>query len=457
MDSNLIVDPSSTISHDQVLGTNTDCIKTHQLSSPTPHAAIRLPVEILRVVVELTMPPPLRFLNSTIISRDNRYSRYCTLLTLRNLVLVCKYWYDVGISLLYRRAVILRSEQLFILTRAVSRNHSLGKMIISLHLEWVLSVSQLATVSTAARSLFAVTPNLTQITLAPMMKRQPFLSLAFLRLLTLAQNTPSRTTDLHLRITRMLKYTLELMPAFTYLTTFHIDVILRENDELPTEHLHLPFLEELQITWNSSEHGIKVCSALAEILTLSSLRRLLLTSQALEDGMFFEPLLRKFGPGLHFISLVRPYIHDRYRVYYDFRRPIPLAPSLSMCPNLRHLVMDTCIPIQVPAHAHLTWVDLWAPRQCLDPGEQSAVTLVPHDERAKLPSLRGVRLLDMSLFSYSDARTPLLIPPYTVRSTESVVWSYPSLQLRHDSGLLYRQNLIDDDDVVLAQSLEQRL
>ncbi|KAG1717473.1 hypothetical protein EDB19DRAFT_1261080 [Suillus lakei] len=143
---------------------DTDCTKTHQVPSPSPHVATGLPVEILRVIMELSMPLPLRFLNSTIISRDNRYSRYCTLLTLRNLVLVCKYWYDVGISLLYRRAVILRSEQLFTLARAVSSNHSLGKMIISLHLEWFLSVLQLAMVSTAVRSLFAATPNLTQIT-----------------------------------------------------------------------------------------------------------------------------------------------------------------------------------------------------------------------------------------------------------------------------------------------------
>jgi len=107
-------------------------------------------------------------------------------------------------------------------------------------------------------------------------------------------------------------------------------------------------------------------------------------------------------------------------------------------------------------HAHLTWVDLWTPRRILDPSEQSAVMLMPHEEKVKLPSLRGVRLLDMSLFPFSGARTPLLIPPDMVGNTESVIWSYSSLDLRHDPGLLYRKGTDEVDDV-LAESLEHRL
>ncbi|KAG2135334.1 hypothetical protein DEU56DRAFT_756713 [Suillus clintonianus] len=457
MDPKPSVNPSRTITHDQVLdmGADAECTETHQVPSPT-HGATNLPVEILRVIMELTMPPPLQslhFLDSTIISRYNRHSRSCSLQTLRKHLLVCKYWYDVGISFLYRRVVILQSKQLFRLAHVVSNNRSLGEMILSLHLECYVGVSQMATASTAVDSILAVAPNLAKVAIAPILKGQPSFSLVFLRLFALAQNTHSRTTDLDLRINRMLKYTLNLMSAFTYLTTFHIDMILEPNDELPTEHLHFPFLEELQITWHCwhpSENDVKVFTALAETLSLPSLQRLLLTSQALEDRMFIEPLLRKFGHGLHFVSLTRPYIHNRYRVY-DFRRPIPLAPLLSMCPNLRHLAMDTSIPIQVPAHAYLTWVDLWAPRRNLDPGEQPAVTLLPHEEKIKLPSLRGVRLLDLSLFSFSGARTPLLIPPDMVRSTESIVWSYSSLDLRHDPGLLYQQKTDEFDDM-LAQS-----
>lgn len=399
------------------------------------------------------MPPTVHSIDSTVIARDNRLSRSCSLQTLRNHVLVCRYWYDVGISFLYRHVVILQSKQLFALAHVVTNNRSLGEMILSLHLQCYVSVSQLATVSMAADSILAVTPNLTKATLAPILKRQPFLSLKFLRLFTLAQNTPSRTTDLHLRIHHGLKYTLGLVQAFTYLTTFHIDVIIGENDELPTEHLHLAFLEELQITWLPYRHDMGVCSALAETLSLPSLRRLLLTSQALEDGVVFEPLLRKFGHSLHFVSLVRPYMND---LYYERRRPLPLIPLLSMCPNLRHLVMDTCIAIQMPAHAHLIWVDLWAPRRFLDPSEQSTLTIIPRGEKVKLPSLRGVRLLDMSLFPFSGARTPLLIPPDMVGSTESVVWNYSRLDLRHDPGLLYRQKMNEADDV-LAESLEHRL
>jgi hypothetical protein len=369
-------------------------------------------------------------------------------------VLVCRYWYNVGISFLYRHVVILQSKQLFALAYVVTNNRSLGEMILSLHLGCYIAVSQLAAVSMAADSILAVTPNLSKVTLAPILKRQPFLSLKFLRLFTLAQNTPSRTTDLHLRVNRELKYTLGLMSAFTYLTTFHIDVIVGENDELPTEHLHLAFLEELQITWHSCGHDIKACSALAETLSLPSLRRLLLTSQVLEDGILFEPLLRKFGHSLHFVSLFRPYMNNRYRPYTS-RRPLPLTPLLSMCPNLRHLAIDTFVPIRIPVHAHLTWVDLWAPRRFLDPNEQSTLTIIPHEEKIKLPSLRGVRLLDISLFPFSGARTPLLIPPDMVGSTESVIWSYSRLDLRHDPGLLYRQK--DEVEDVLAESVERRL
>lgn len=456
MDPKPSVNPSSTSTYNQVLDmdTDADCTKTHQVSSST-HITTQLPIEILRIIMEFTMPPTVHSIDSTVIARDNRSSRSCSLQTLRNHVLVCRYWYDVGISFLYRHVVILQSKQLFALAYVVTNNRSLGEMTLSLHLECYVSVSQLATVSMAADSILAVTPNLTKVTLAPILKRQPFLSLKLLRLFTLAQNTPSRTTDLHLRIHHGLKYTLGLMQAFTYLTTFHIDVIIGENDELPTEHLHLAFLEELQITWHPYRHDMRVCSALAETLSLPSLRRLLLTSQVLEDGMAFEPLLRKFGHSLHFVSLVRPYMNGLYRPY-EFRRPLPLTPLLSMCPNLRHLVMDTCIPIRMPAHAHLTWVDLWTLRRFLDPSEQSALTIIPREEKVKLPSLRGVRLLDMSLFPFSGARTPLLIPPDMVGSTESVVWNYSRLDLRHDPGLLYRQK-VDEVDEVLAESLEHRL
>jgi hypothetical protein len=458
----LLANPSSTITYDQVpdMDANADCTKRYQVLSPT-HIATEIPVEILCTIMEYTVPPTQHFLDSIVIARDNRSSRSCSLQTLRNNVLVCKYWYNVGISFLYRHVVVLQSKQLFALARVVSNNHGLGEIILSLHLQCYISVSQMATVAMAADSILAATPNLTKFTLVPVMKRPRFLSHdhnhdhEFLRLVALTQNAPSRTTDLHIRINRTLKDTLNLMPAFTYLTTLHLVVIIVENDELPTENLHLAFLEELHITWYWYGRDMNAFSALADTLSLPSLRRLLLTSRALEDVMVFEPLLRKFGHSLHFVSLVRPYMNDRYN-FYDFRRPLPLTPLLSMCPELRHLATDTCVPIRMPAHAHLTWVDLWAPRRILDPSEQSAVTLMPHEEKAKLPSLRGVRLLDMSLFPFSGARTPLLIPPDMVGSTESVIWSYSSLDLRHDPGLLYRKRTDDVDDV-LAESLEHRL
>ncbi|KAG0708000.1 hypothetical protein DFH29DRAFT_562002 [Suillus ampliporus] len=464
MDPKQIVNSSSTINPDQVLDMGVDCTKvisifrniispslspqTHRVSSPS-HIATSLPVEILRVIMELTMPPPLHFLEPTIVSRATRFSRSCVLQTLRNLILVCRYWYDVGVSLLYYRVVILRSKQLFTLAHAVSNNHSLGEMIMSLHLECFVSVSQFATVSKAVGSILAATPNITQIALVPILKGQPALSLVLPRLAALAQNT-SQTTDLHLRINHVLKCTLNLMPAFTYLTTFHIDMILGDRDELPTEILHLAFLEELQISWNPL-HDAKFISALAEIFSLPSLRRLLLTSESLNYGISVEPLLRKFGDRLHFISLVRPYMNNHF--WYNGYRQLSLAPLLAMCPNLTHLAMDTRTPIRMPVHACLTWVDCWVPGQMLELSEQTAITLIPHEERDKLPSLRGVRVLDMSLLSFVGVRTPLLIPPDTVRRTESIVWSYPSLDLRHDPGLVYRHK-IDD---VLAESLEQRL
>ncbi|KAG1815192.1 uncharacterized protein BJ212DRAFT_1481720 [Suillus subaureus] len=450
MDPKPLENPSNTITYNQVpdMDANADCTKTHQVPIAT-----EIPVEILCIIMELTMPPTQHFLDSTVIARDNRSSRSSSLQTLRSNVLVCRYWYNVGINFLYRHVVVLQSKQLFALARVVSNNRSLGDIILSLHLQCYVAGSQMATVSMAADSILAVTPNLTKFTLVPIMKRQPFLSHEFLRLVALTQNTPPRITDLHFRINRTFKDTLNLMPAFTHLTAFHIDMLIEENDELPTEHLHLAFLEELHITWHSYRHDMNAFSALAETLTLPSLRRLLLTSLALEDVMVFEPLLRKFGHGLHFVSLVRPYMNNRYG-FYNFRRPLPLIPLLAMCPNLRHLATDTCIPIRMPVHAHLTWIDLWA--RCLDPSEHSAVTLMPHEEKVKLPSLRGVRLLDMSLFPFSGARTPLLIPPDMVGSTESVIWSYSSVDLRHDPGLLYRQKMNEVDDV-LAESLEYRL
>ncbi|KAG1865219.1 hypothetical protein C8R48DRAFT_188401 [Suillus tomentosus] len=158
------------------------------------------------------------------------------------------------------------------------------------------------------------------------------------------------------------------------------------------------------------------------------LRRLLLTSQAAGDAII-EPLLRKFGHSLHFASLVRPCIKNVHPRFYNPPSPPPppplVTPSLSMCPNLRRLATDTHFPIRMPMHAHLTWVDLWVPIKNLDPSEQSAVTFVPHEERIDFSSLRGVRLLDLSLFPFSGVRTPLLIPPDMVGSTESVAWTYP--------------------------------
>ncbi|KAG1790623.1 uncharacterized protein HD556DRAFT_682714 [Suillus plorans] len=457
MDPMLLMNPSSTITYDQVsdMDANADCTELYQVLPPTHITEI--PVEILSVIMEFTMPPTQHFLDSTVIARDNRSSRSCSLQTLRNIVLVSRYWYNVGINFLYRHVVILQSKQLFALAHAVSNNHSLSELILSLHLQCYVSVLQAVTVSMTLDDILAVTPNLTKVTIAPILNRRHFfLGHEFLRMVTLAQNTPSRTTDLHFRINPTLIETLNLLPAFTCLTTFHIDMFIGGNDALPTGHIHLAFLEELHITWQPHQHVMNVFSALAEILSLPSLRRLLLTSQA-AGGAIIEPLLRKFGHSLHFVSLVRPHIKHVHpnRFYYSPPPPPPplVTPLLSMCPNLRHLATDTHFPIRMPMHAHLTWVDLWVPRKFLDPSEQSAVTLVPHEERVKLPSLRGVRLLDLSLFPFSGVRTPLLIPPDMVGSTESVAWTYSSLDLRHDPGLLYRQMM----DNVLAESLEHRL
>ncbi|KAG1902451.1 uncharacterized protein F5891DRAFT_163090 [Suillus fuscotomentosus] len=456
MDPMLLMNPSRTITYDQVpdMDANADCTEIYQVLPPTHIAEI--PVEILSVIMEFTMPPTQHFLDSTVIARDNRSSRSCSLQTLRNIVLVSRYWYNVGISFLYRHVVILHSKQLFALAHAVSNNRSLSELILSLHLQCYVSVSQAVTVSMTLDDILAVTPNLTKVTIAPILNgRHFFLGHEFLRMVALAQNTPSRTTDLHFRVNPTLIETLNLLPAFTCLTTFHIDMFTGGNDALPTGHIHLAFLEELHITWQPHQHVMNVFSALAEIFSLPSLRRLLLTSPA-AGGATIEPLLRKFGHSLHFVSLVRPHmtnVHLRF-FYSPPPPPAPLVtPLLSMCPNLRHLAIDTHFPIRMPMHAHLTWVDLWVPIKFLDPSEQSAVTLVPHEERVKLPSLRGVRLLDRSLFPFSGVRTPLLIPPDMVGSTESVAWTYPSLDLRHDPGLLYR-HMIDN---VLAESLEHRL
>ncbi|KAG2053073.1 hypothetical protein BDR06DRAFT_1021679 [Suillus hirtellus] len=463
MDPMLLMNPSRTITYDQVsdMDANADCTEIYQVLPPIHITEI--PVEILSVIMEFTMPPTHHFLDFTVIARDNRSSRSCSLQTLRNIVLVSRYWYDVGISFLYRHVVILQSKQLFALAHAVSNNRSLSALILSLHLQCYVSVSQAVTVSMTLDDIIAVTPNLTKVTIAPILNRHHFfLGHEFLRMVALAQNTPSRTTDLHFRINPTLIETLNLLPAFTCLTTLHIDMFIGGNDALPTGHIHLAFLEELHITWQPPyqphQHVMNVFSALAQILSLPSLRRLLFTSQAAGDTIL-EPLLRKFGHNLHFVSLVRPYIKNACpRFYYSPPPPPPplMTPLLSMCPNLRHLATDTHFPIRMPMHAHLTWVDLWVPRTFLDPSEQSAVTLVPHEERVKLPSLRRVRLLDLSLFPFSGVRTPLLIPPDMVGSTESVSWTYPNLDLRHDPGLLYRQ-MPDSVLVLLAESLEHRL
>ncbi|KAG2053074.1 hypothetical protein BDR06DRAFT_486998 [Suillus hirtellus] len=456
MDPTPMANPSNIITYDQVSDIDANCTKIHQVMSPTP-ITTEIPVEILCIIMDLVMPPTQHFLDSPVIARDNRHSRVFSLQTLRNIVLVSRHWYNVGISYLYRHIVILQSKQLFTLARVISNSRSLGEFILSLRLQCYVLESRMAAVSMALDGILAVTPNHTKVTIAPILnRRRPWFGHEFLRMVALAQNTPSRITDMHFSINPTLINTLKLMPTFTCLTTFHIDMFIGGNDALPTGHIHLAFLEELHITWQPRGHVRNVFSALAEILSLPSLRRLLLTSRDVGNGAVFQPLLRKFGHSLHFVSLVRDHhYHFRYKYSMPPPPPAPVIPLLSMCPNLRHLATDTYGPIQMPAHAHLTWVDLWVWRESLDRSERSAlaVTLIPHEERVKLPSLRGVRLLDLSLFPFSGAHTPLLIPPDMVESTESIARTYSSLNLRHDPGLIHRQT-IDD---VLAESLEHRL
>ncbi|KAG1845781.1 hypothetical protein C8R48DRAFT_779786 [Suillus tomentosus] len=452
MDPTPLVNPSNSITYDEVSDIDANGTKIHQVMSPTP-ITTEIPVEILCIIMELVMPPTQHFLDSPVIARDNRHSRVFSLQTLKNIVLVSRHWYNVGISYLYRHVVILQSKQLFALARVVSNNRSLGEFILSLRLQCYVLESQMAAVSMALDGILAVTLNHTKVTIAPILnRRRPWFGHEFLRMVALAQNTPSRTTDMHFSINPTLINTLKLLPTFTCLTTFHIDMFVAETDALPIGHIHLAFLEELHVTFSPRGNVRNAFFALAEILSLPSLRRLLLTTKV-PHSTVFEPLLRKFGHSIHFVSLVSDCYHAFQYNHFPPPPPSPVIPLLSMCPNLRHLATDTYVPIRMPAHAHLTWVDLWVWRRYLDRREQSAVTLIPHEERAKLPSLQGVRLLDRSLFPFSGAHTPLLIPPDMVGSTENVAWTYSSLDLRHDPGLLYRQ-IIDD---VLAESLEHRL
>ncbi|KAL4073728.1 hypothetical protein J3A83DRAFT_2607079 [Scleroderma citrinum] len=135
------------------------------------------------------------------------------------------------------------------------------------------------------------------------------------------------------------------------------------------------------------------------------------------------PFLRENGKGLTYLGLRGMHPTES------------LEDAISLCPSLRHLVVEMSVPLRYFSHPALEYIDLWANPAYGNPKHWSENKFAQHEHF--LPALRKVRIVDEVLFSIAGLRLPVVISPEEPEGT----WNYLGVDIIHSHFSLVRNDL----------------
>ncbi|KAF9235077.1 hypothetical protein BU15DRAFT_26793, partial [Melanogaster broomeanus] len=370
---------------------------------------LSLPVETLHFIMENAVPPSV-FLDPSI-SRGP-FSAWCQKLRqLKYFVLVCRWWRDVGIDLLYRDVVIRRIGQIPALLRSLEANPMLGPMVRSLRVDCFVPRGYNLVFEGGLNQIYAFCTQNTHLVLNHDTEGN------FPDLPIIDGSILSSIVDLEIGSGYPLPHMIPLLVQCTSLVCLTITFQgFVSPDDIPATHFTC--LEELHCTCASEGNVLAVISTR---WSLPGLRRLSVIHHANKiSDMDYYSFLRQHGKNLTCLSICAwPLYHsDRlFRCEY-----MNIQRFLDLCPSLNHFAVSDSYHEPCLSHPTLEYIDIWNKLR----NENTLASHASSCVEGCLPSLRKSRVLDSSFLTASGgARLPFLVPPDP--AGRAVEWLYPGI------------------------------
>ncbi|KAF9237471.1 hypothetical protein BU15DRAFT_48642 [Melanogaster broomeanus] len=293
-------------------------------SVETPRACpiSSLPVETLHFIMENAVPPSF-FLDPSI--GRGPFSAWCQKLRqLKYFVLVCRWWRDVGIDLLYRDVVIRRIGQIPALLRSLEANPMLGPMVRSLRIDCFVPRGYKLVLEGGLNQICAFCTHNTQLVFNHTTDG------GFPELPEIDGSTLSSIVGLEIGPGYPLPLMISLVVQCTSLTRLTISFQgFISPDDIPAAHF--TFLEELHCTCTSEGNLLAVISTQ---WSLPSLRRFSIIHHAKKiSDMDYYSFLEEHGKNLTYLSICAwPLSESEWLFRRDHMDP---QRFLDLCPFIR--------------------------------------------------------------------------------------------------------------------------
>ncbi|KAH7912574.1 hypothetical protein BJ138DRAFT_1125100 [Hygrophoropsis aurantiaca] len=438
----LPINKAKIASDDCILPQELKELETESSDTYSFRALWKTPFEIWREIFQQVIPPSI-FLDSSL-CRGPR-SLWChALRTKKDLISVCKTWYNVGIHLLYQQIVLRRFPQIYSLLQCLALNSDLGPMIKDITVSCFVLSDDSPLIKSELNRLLNYCPLVSHFTLA---FESPTRSELYSPSDFLAAATHMLSNITHLEFGPKVIFS-DVVPYLTHcksLISLTFDMHGQTSGDMATEVVDLPMLETLQISWDSKH--LNEAAVLGDIAFWSMPRLHRFTIHQTEFWMdmaelYYFPFLKKYGPALSTLCVAV----SRAVFSGVIPRTSFVQSLLDFCPNLEHLAIFSPVLAEKMSHKTLKWIDIWASAYNRLPAPGEDHFPAPDDvegfmKAQDFPMLRGVRTPDWALPSTTGPALHLRVPPNMIGGGESMEWLFPGVHVRHDPGHLYRRDL----------------
>ncbi|KIJ68585.1 hypothetical protein HYDPIDRAFT_106798 [Hydnomerulius pinastri MD-312] len=404
-----------------------------------------LPPEIVIKILEGATPPNM-FLDPHL--GRGPHSAWCTAMqTKLSFLVVCKYWYDCAIKLLYRDIVFRRRTQIESFVMTLTNHLDLRGHVKSVHVSSFLVKAN----DTRLNRLFRMLPNATKFTVG--MDRVAGLELQHYKERRCQFPHPEsgmeRITYLDIQDPASLdnfaiKLSLFKNLEFLAISLFYL-VEFEPLPELPSDDpLTLWDLQELQVSVAGDNlYDDELLKSLTIVWELPSLCHLTFVQDNICADIIpaYKKILTAYGPQIKTLSLA--VTRNNRRGVPRFRPPFlttnNIQELIDLCPYLEHLVIPEAIELKNPSlfHPRIQRVDIWTadhtPESVAPPIRDLFTT-------EQFPKLKNVRLVDWGLLSVSGPRLPQLVP-HIDKEHHQVAWRSSGVHIQHDIGRLFQRDM----------------
>ncbi|KAG1784089.1 hypothetical protein EV702DRAFT_1191094 [Suillus placidus] len=391
-----------------------------------PLAIRQPPPEILLDILESALPPTV-FLDASLACGP--FSAWCLAQrTKKSLVLVCKFWREIGTPLLYREIHLRRIGQVAALLSTLRGNTRLGEMIMDINVSCHVMSQYLVIFDEALQCILGMSPNATRLSLS--------MGVCDLLVSSVRQYDLSQVVHLDVQVgNEHLPDILLCLPQCKNLIILSLSFDTYDKDYV--EYLTLEHLQEFQITvmWS-------VCCKLDFLDEIAWKRKLPCLCRFTVYEWRPRPsqvsqylkFLDAHGKCLTTLSITAP-LDRAQRAVEPLLHLQHVQSVLDRCPVLEHLalfppmtefagshepllsmqniqmLLDHCsspMHRRPLSHKTLRWMDIWATWHPSAP-DPNAIQVAWKSQC--FPQLQAIRLLDWALLRTTGPRLHLVIPP----------------------------------------------